>query len=117
MPGFMPGIHVFSVRKRKTWMAGTSPAMTAERLVVPRCFMDGRAFGREDGASRLLPGHEGGEAGFARASCAGLTRASTMRRKSKILTTLIACAASWIAGSSPAMTVERLVVLRCLMDG
>jgi hypothetical protein len=26
MPGFMPGIHVFS--SRKTWMAGPSPAMT-----------------------------------------------------------------------------------------
>jgi hypothetical protein len=27
MPGFMPGIHVF-LADRKTWMAGTSPAMT-----------------------------------------------------------------------------------------
>jgi len=26
MPGFMPGIHVFA--GSKTWMAGTSPAMT-----------------------------------------------------------------------------------------
>ena len=26
MPGFMPGIHVFLCQK--TWMAGTSPAMT-----------------------------------------------------------------------------------------
>jgi hypothetical protein len=26
MSGFMPGIHVFAVFK--TWMAGTSPAMT-----------------------------------------------------------------------------------------
>ncbi len=33
MPGFMPGIHVFAaVRFRKTWMAGTSPAMTDESL-------------------------------------------------------------------------------------
>ena len=30
MPGFMPGIHVFGLSARKTWMAGTSPAMTAE---------------------------------------------------------------------------------------
>ena len=37
-------------------------------------------------------------------------RASTMRRKPKTLATLIACGASWIAGSSPAMTVERLMV-------
>jgi hypothetical protein len=30
MPGFMPGIHVFfrATQERKTWMAGTSPAMT-----------------------------------------------------------------------------------------
>jgi hypothetical protein len=29
MPGFMPGIHVFlSLGTSKTWMAGTSPAMT-----------------------------------------------------------------------------------------
>jgi hypothetical protein len=31
MPGFMPGIHVFSwCASAKTWMAGTSPAMTRE---------------------------------------------------------------------------------------
>src|SRR6476659_693763 len=30
MPGLVPGIHVFSCAKQgKTWMAGTSPAMTA----------------------------------------------------------------------------------------
>jgi len=30
MPGLVPGIHVFSAAtKSKTWMAGTSPAMTA----------------------------------------------------------------------------------------
>jgi hypothetical protein len=29
MPGLVPGIHVFAALKRsKTWMAGTSPAMT-----------------------------------------------------------------------------------------
>jgi hypothetical protein len=29
MPGLVPGIHVFlSVDGAKTWMAGTSPAMT-----------------------------------------------------------------------------------------
>jgi hypothetical protein len=27
MPGLVPGIHVFA-QERKTWMAGTSPAMT-----------------------------------------------------------------------------------------
>jgi len=27
MPGLVPGIHVFAAA-RKTWMAGTSPAMT-----------------------------------------------------------------------------------------
>jgi hypothetical protein len=31
MPGFMPGIHVLTIfRQKKTWMAGTSPAMTRE---------------------------------------------------------------------------------------
>jgi hypothetical protein len=29
MPGLVPGIHVFSAQDQKTWMAGTSPAMTA----------------------------------------------------------------------------------------
>jgi hypothetical protein len=29
MPGLVPGIHVFTVsRQVKTWMAGSSPAMT-----------------------------------------------------------------------------------------
>jgi hypothetical protein len=47
MPGLVPGIHVLlSVERRKTWMAGTGPAMTAE---VPQC------------SSRQMP----------RASCAG----------------------------------------------
>jgi hypothetical protein len=30
MLGFMPGIHVFLVNGTKTWMAGTSPAMTKD---------------------------------------------------------------------------------------
>jgi hypothetical protein len=28
MPGLVPGIHVFFLDEAKTWMAGTSPAMT-----------------------------------------------------------------------------------------
>jgi hypothetical protein len=28
MPGLDPGIHVFLAKQLKTWMAGTSPAMT-----------------------------------------------------------------------------------------
>jgi len=28
MPGLVPGIHVFLFAAAKTWMAGTSPAMT-----------------------------------------------------------------------------------------
>jgi hypothetical protein len=28
MPGLVPGIHVFGPQCQKTWMAGTSPAMT-----------------------------------------------------------------------------------------
>src|SRR5690242_6269051 len=32
MPGFMPGIHVLA--EPKTWMAGTSPAMTLIELIA-----------------------------------------------------------------------------------
>jgi hypothetical protein len=32
MLGFMPGIHVFAKSKSKTWMAGTSPAMTTKKV-------------------------------------------------------------------------------------
>jgi hypothetical protein len=28
MPGLVPGVHVLRVAKNKTWMAGTSPAVT-----------------------------------------------------------------------------------------
>jgi hypothetical protein len=28
MPGLVPGIHVLAADRKKTWMAGTSPAMT-----------------------------------------------------------------------------------------
>jgi hypothetical protein len=40
MPGFMPGIHVLSLSTRKTWMAGTSPAMTRNllRAFAAACF-------------------------------------------------------------------------------
>jgi hypothetical protein len=31
MPGFMPGIHVLFLDALKTWMAGTSPAMTVNQ--------------------------------------------------------------------------------------
>jgi hypothetical protein len=31
MPGLVPGIHVFAPGHQKTWMAGTSPAMTMRR--------------------------------------------------------------------------------------
>jgi hypothetical protein len=39
IPGLVPGIHVFAlVEEEKTWMAGTSPAMTKRALVVSeRC--------------------------------------------------------------------------------
>jgi hypothetical protein len=30
MPGLVPGIHVFLAQPVKTWMAGTSPAMTGK---------------------------------------------------------------------------------------
>jgi hypothetical protein len=35
MPGFMPGIHAFLAAK--TWMAGTSPAMTRMAAIVRYC--------------------------------------------------------------------------------
>jgi hypothetical protein len=31
MPGLVPGIHVLLFCKTKTWMAGTSPAMTMKK--------------------------------------------------------------------------------------
>src|SRR5262245_8795042 len=31
MPGLVPGIHVLGAAERKTWMAGTSPAMTRKK--------------------------------------------------------------------------------------
>jgi len=36
MPGLVPGIHVFAAPKRKSWMAGTSPAMTrvADEILI-----------------------------------------------------------------------------------
>jgi hypothetical protein len=35
MPGLVAGIHVFAALKSsKTWMAGTSPAMTTEMFVL-----------------------------------------------------------------------------------
>src|SRR5215470_734029 len=34
MPGLVPGIHVFKLGRSKTWMAGTSPAMT-RAVIVP----------------------------------------------------------------------------------
>ena len=34
MPGLVPGIHVLLHLSKKTWMAGTSPAMT-RKLAVP----------------------------------------------------------------------------------
>ena len=31
MPGLVPGIHAFAALQKKTWLAGTSPAMTKKR--------------------------------------------------------------------------------------
>jgi hypothetical protein len=47
MPGLVPGIHVFvAVKQDKTWMAGSSPAMTKRnhqidfpRGQITRCFV------------------------------------------------------------------------------
>jgi hypothetical protein len=38
MPGLVPGIHVFLfVCEVKTWMAGTSPAMTVDKISPTAC--------------------------------------------------------------------------------
>jgi hypothetical protein len=34
MPGLVPGIHFFFAKRKKTWMAGTSPAMTMVGVVL-----------------------------------------------------------------------------------
>src|SRR5260370_39698161 len=36
MPGLVPGIHVFSSFREKTWMAGSSPAMTLQKSLHSR---------------------------------------------------------------------------------
>jgi hypothetical protein len=36
MPGLVPGIHAFFARLNKTWMAGTSPAMTNDEVVFKK---------------------------------------------------------------------------------
>src|SRR5689334_8286592 len=41
MPGLVPGIHVLSASMQgKTWMAGTSPAMTERRIAMDLRFTD-----------------------------------------------------------------------------
>jgi hypothetical protein len=39
MPGLVPGIHVFDAASEKAWMAGTSPAMTDSRWILPISFV------------------------------------------------------------------------------
>src|ERR1700688_3686081 len=34
MPGLVPGIHILWAWRRKTWMAGSSPAMTVDRAIL-----------------------------------------------------------------------------------
>jgi hypothetical protein len=53
MAGLVPGIHVFlDVARSKTWMAGTSPAMTEwkshERHELKKCSPDERSDIRGD---------------------------------------------------------------------
>jgi hypothetical protein len=36
MPGLVPGIHALCVAPKKTWMAGTSPAMTEHLRRQPK---------------------------------------------------------------------------------
>ncbi len=57
MPGLVPGIHVYASHvQRKTWMAGTSPAMTGSESNVPECrlrskFQVPRGFTRRVGSA------------------------------------------------------------------
>jgi hypothetical protein len=44
MPGLVPGIHVFLVAVSKTWMAGTSPAMTTYNNTPPQFRADAHAW-------------------------------------------------------------------------
>ena len=47
MPGLEPGIHVFASAKQTAWMAGSSPAMTTERVdPVARRPIWGKKIGR-----------------------------------------------------------------------
>jgi len=62
MPGPVPGIHVFTAsQQEKTWMAGTSPAMTNNALTLrhPRLLFGSqqdKLVQRVDG--RAKPGHD-----------------------------------------------------------
>ena len=53
MPGFMPGIHALHLEQSKTWMAGTSPAMTKEYAMQPFPWKQAIGFGL--GTLRLSP--------------------------------------------------------------
>jgi len=48
--GYVPGIYVFNQANAKTWMAGTSPAMTAANAV--RTF---RTMARANGSAQPIP--------------------------------------------------------------
>jgi hypothetical protein len=53
MPGLVPGIHVFcSIKEAKTWMAGTSPAMTVR--TTPHCHGMSAQFKSRHSGMRLL---------------------------------------------------------------
>jgi hypothetical protein len=61
IPGFMPGIHALSVRGVKTWMAGTSPAMTGKSQQpglrtdrIPTTLVFGPSAGRRMRSVRLI---------------------------------------------------------------
>jgi zinc D-Ala-D-Ala dipeptidase len=58
MPGFMPGIHVFLLLtvSNKTWMAGTSPAMTIEGSALVKAIVIALAVAVSAAAAQSLPG-------------------------------------------------------------
>jgi hypothetical protein len=82
MPALVAGIHVEALRDPSTWMAGTSP------------WLSGTLFGWGKTRNRSVLN---GVTVQQKPSCPGLTRAS--------MAATAPGGATWMAGSSPAMTI------------
>ncbi len=99
MPGLVPGIHEQPFRVAKTWMAGTSPAMTTDRFEV---------------------GPHAATSSGVRSRIRSAVRAQVSTTPSAVMPGLVPgiheqpsrVAGAWVAGTSPAMTTDRLEVTR-----